>query len=429
MARMNRSAQDLTHEEDWLQLDNPTRSRLHTVSSGSPHWVTGSGSHSRSGSHTTTTTSGGSCRTSPVRCPAALSSPCHSHLSVSPRPHKRTESLKKPRKKTLDLGGELSDDGGIRPRTSSLPTKNTLRRPNLQYLTPPPTCSSRDHDEFYTIRSFVTTSKGQLVNRGDSLRSRSTNSIMSSGSGSMTELTHLSTASSQCSLTQEGSGGAESPPASGSYYTVLMLGSAGVGKSSLTEQFATSEYLGTFGLSIDTYREKCVSLLIDGEESTVNFIDPVVDGDVPGDSVDGFVVVFRIDDRGTFAHATDLLFDLRKTRILSSAVILVANKCDLVRSREVSTEEAKSVAATYDCKYVETSVILNHNVDELLVGIVTQMRLLSENEKGALSKKGRHHGGASGDEAGCYARSRHLLNRLLFRKYPISKSCENLYVL
>ena len=27
----------------------------------------------------------------------------------------------------------------------------------------------------------------------------------------------------------------------------------------------------------DSYREKCVSLLIDGEESTVNFIDPVAE--------------------------------------------------------------------------------------------------------------------------------------------------------
>lgn len=85
--------------------------------------------------------------------------------------------------------------------------------------------------------------------------------------------------------------------------------------------------------------------------------------------------------------------------------------------------EAKSVAATYDCKYVETSVILNHNVDELLVGIVTQMRLLSENKK--RSKKSRH---GAAEESGCYARSKNLLSKI-FRKYPISKSCENLYVL
>lgn len=56
------------------------------------------------------------------------------------------------------------------------------------------------------------------------------------------------------------------------------------------------------------------------------------------DTADGFLVLFAIDHRSTFSHATDLLYDLRKVRAVDRAVILVANKCDLVRSREVSTE-------------------------------------------------------------------------------------------
>ncbi|KAK7492190.1 hypothetical protein BaRGS_00016487, partial [Batillaria attramentaria] len=150
-----------------------------------------------------------------------------------------------------------------------------------------------------------------------------------------------------------------------------------------------------------SYREKSVSLLIDGEESAVDFIDPVDENDAINDlSMDGFVVVFRIDDRRTFQHATDLLYDLRKARGVDSAVILAANKCDLVRSREVSSDEAKSVAATYDCKCG------------------------SWPRRGGRRTKHAH----AGDDTSCYARSKHLLNKI-FRKYPISKSCENLYVL
>ena len=37
--------------------------------------------------------------------------------------------------------------------------------------------------------------------------------------------------------------------------------------------------------------------------------------------------------------------------------------------------DAKAVANTYKSKYTETSAALNHNVDELLVGILTQIRL------------------------------------------------------
>jgi hypothetical protein len=37
------------------------------------------------------------------------------------------------------------------------------------------------------------------------------------------------------------------------------------------------------------------------------------------------------------------------------------------------------MATAYDCKFIETSVGINHNVDELLVGLLTQIRLKLEN--------------------------------------------------
>ncbi|KAK7498109.1 hypothetical protein BaRGS_00010697, partial [Batillaria attramentaria] len=40
-----------------------------------------------------------------------------------------------------------------------------------------------------------------------------------------------------------------------------------------------------------------------------------------------------------------------------------------------SVDQARLVATTFDCKYAETSAALNHYVDELLVGIVSQIRL------------------------------------------------------
>lgn len=37
------------------------------------------------------------------------------------------------------------------------------------------------------------------------------------------------------------------------------------------------------------------------------------------------------------------------------------------------------MATQYDCKFIETSVGINHNVDELLVGLLSQIRLKLEN--------------------------------------------------
>lgn len=93
--------------------------------------------------------------------------------------------------------------------------------------------------------------------------------------------------------------------------------------------------------------------------------------------------MFAATDRASFRLALDALERLWHSETVGTkAVILVANKTDLVRGRAVSTEEAKSAATQFDCKYIETSVAINHNVDELLVGLLTQIRLkLKDPEK------------------------------------------------
>jgi hypothetical protein len=52
---------------------------------------------------------------------------------------------------------------------------------------------------------------------------------------------------------------------------------------------------------------------------------------------------------------------------------------NLLRKIFFSFAEGKAMATAYDCKFIETSVGINHNVDELLVGLLTQIRLKLEN--------------------------------------------------
>ncbi|KAG9329424.1 hypothetical protein JZ751_005320 [Albula glossodonta] len=58
----------------------------------------------------------------------------------------------------------------------------------------------------------------------------------------------------------------------------------------------------------------------------------------------------------------------------SNSIILVGNKSDLVRSREVSTEEAESSALLFGCQYLELSVSLEHHTADLLEGVVRVAR-------------------------------------------------------
>lgn len=247
-------------------------------------------------------------------------------------------------------------------------------------------------EEYYRLRHFSITGKG-VVNRGDSLKSRrskSNNSVASSNS-STEHLTPAAGAvagsartSATCSLASSRES-STSNPASGPY-KVLMLGGAAVGKSSLVSQFMTSEYLHAYDTSIDDDSgEKTVSVLLSGEESELTFIDHGYTEMAPENCMStydphGYCVIYSSADKGSFLVAERILQTLWTTEnIAQKAVILVANKADLARSRMVSSDEGKAMATQYDCKFIETSVGINHNVDELLVGLLSQIRLKLEN--------------------------------------------------
>ena len=87
--------------------------------------------------------------------------------------------------------------------------------------------------------------------------------------------------------------------------------------------------------------------------------------------------------------------------------------------------EGKAAAEAYLCKYAEVSAVLMHHVDELLVGILKQIRLIEQ-------QKEKHHGKCrpafgQGDDTCCLATKQGLIGRLL-GSYQ-SKSCDNLLVL
>ncbi|XP_076391880.1 uncharacterized protein LOC105663956 isoform X1 [Megachile rotundata] len=310
-------------------------------------------------------------------------------------------------------------------------------------------------EEYYRLRHFSITGKG-VVNRGDSLksrRSRSNNSVASSNS-STEHLTASYPGSARNSAAGSLASSRESSASQGpTPYRVLMLGAPAVGKSSLVSQFMTSEYLHAYDTSIDDESgEKTVSVLLAGEESELTFIDHSCAEMTPESCIaayepHAYCVVYSTTDRASVRVAEEVLQTLWRSDYVSArGVILVGNKVDLVRSRLVSTEEGKSMATSYDCKFIETSVGINHNVDELLVGLLTQIRLKLENPertRDLFRKRSRKNRSKSplgscsennspkkyrGSRTSTSLKVRNLLGKVWARDSK-SKSCENLHVL
>ncbi|XP_030318933.1 GTP-binding protein REM 1 [Calypte anna] len=231
-----------------------------------------------------------------------------------------------------------------------------------------------------------------------------------------------------------GSSGSSSPWES--RYRVVLLGDPGVGKTSLVNVFTgVQEPLEQHG---EAAYER--TLAVDGEEAAVLVLD-CWEQELRGAESwrrnqclrvgNAYIIVYSITDRGSFESASELRIQLRRARQAEDIpIILVGNKTDLVRRREVSVEEGRACAAVFDCKFIETSAALQHNVAELFEGAVRQIRL----RRGAKEPPTHPLPGQRRGES-LTKRARRFLDRLVVRdstKVTLkarSKSCHDLSVL
>uniref|UniRef100_A0A3P8VMV4 GTP-binding protein n=1 Tax=Cynoglossus semilaevis TaxID=244447 RepID=A0A3P8VMV4_CYNSE len=221
-------------------------------------------------------------------------------------------------------------------------------------------------------------------------------------------------------------------------YRVVLLGDHGVGKSSLAGIFAgiTDKDKDDHGGELAYER----TLTVDGEETTLIVMDTwendklVNDGSSQAECLkvgSAYIIVYSVTDRSTFDAAAELRITLRRARQAENIpIILVGNKSDLVRSREVAIEEGRACAVVFDCKFIETSASLQHNVTELFEGVVRQIRLRQDCSEPLQRKSSVYKRKESLTQ-----KARRFLDRLVARNNQRmavkvrSKSCHDLAVL
>ncbi|XP_008318795.1 GTP-binding protein REM 1 isoform X2 [Cynoglossus semilaevis] len=230
-------------------------------------------------------------------------------------------------------------------------------------------------------------------------------------------------------------------------YRVVLLGDHGVGKSSLAGIFAgiTDKDKDDHGGAVAELAYER-TLTVDGEETTLIVMDTWENDKLfnkSGDGDDGssqaeclkvgsaYIIVYSVTDRSTFDAAAELRITLRRARQAENIpIILVGNKSDLVRSREVAIEEGRACAVVFDCKFIETSASLQHNVTELFEGVVRQIRLRQDCSEPLQRKSSVYKRKESLTQ-----KARRFLDRLVARNNQRmavkvrSKSCHDLAVL
>ncbi|XP_012310666.1 GTP-binding protein REM 1 isoform X2 [Aotus nancymaae] len=140
----------------------------------------------------------------------------------------------------------------------------------------------------------------------------------------------------------------ESSDSEGSWealYRVVLLGDPGVGKTSLASLFAGKQEKDLHEQLGEGVYER--TLTVDGEDTTLLVVDTW-----EAEKLDkswsrksclqggcAYIIVYSIADRGSFESASELRIQLRRTYQADHVpIILVGNKADLARCREVSVE-------------------------------------------------------------------------------------------
>uniref|UniRef100_A0A3P8UNX7 GTP-binding protein n=1 Tax=Cynoglossus semilaevis TaxID=244447 RepID=A0A3P8UNX7_CYNSE len=218
-------------------------------------------------------------------------------------------------------------------------------------------------------------------------------------------------------------------------YRVVLLGASGVGKTAFARIFdGAADSMDSDDCELYEMFEKVIE--VDGEPAVVTLLD-TWDAEVRQpcymQTGDAYLLLYSITDRASFLRASELRITLRRSRPAQhTPIILVGNKCDLVRRREVSVAEGRTCAAVFDCKFIETSAAMQHNVWEAFCGIVRQLRLRRDSKE---ANKRRRHTNCNTRRESLPMKARRFLDKVVAKNnrsmafWLKSKSCHDLSVL
>lgn len=155
-------------------------------------------------------------------------------------------------------------------------------------------------------------------------------------------------------------------------FKIVLIGDMSVGKTNILSRFSHNlfypEMRGTIGIDFTTKTVK-----IQDQDETKRLKLQILDTsgcerframcNVYYRGAVGVILVYDITSRDSFKSLNFWLTEIQQYTTNPSLVI-VGNKIDLAEKREVSTEEAQSLASSHNALYIETSACTGDNITD-----------------------------------------------------------------
>ena len=148
---------------------------------------------------------------------------------------------------------------------------------------------------------------------------------------------------------------------------VILLGDFGVGKSSIFSRYLDIPYdptsnITSYGTKRITVNDKEITLMLfdtSGQEAYRSIAPLYFMGSY------GAIIVYDVTNTRSFENASNWINKTKEMWNNNIPMILVGNKCDLISSVEISTQNGKSLADQYDIPFIEVSAIENTNIEQI----------------------------------------------------------------
>jgi Ras-related protein Rab-1A len=173
-------------------------------------------------------------------------------------------------------------------------------------------------------------------------------------------------------------------------FKIVMIGDSGVGKSCILLRFADDKFNENFYATIGVdFRfknvmvdDKSVKLQIwdtAGQERFKTITSAYYRG------ADGIIIVYDITDRNSFAHIKDWLDDVNKYTDDNPLKIIVGNKIDLIKDKQINNNDMKTMTAQTGIEIIECSAKDSIKINDLME-IMTK-KLIEKKKKEGNKKK------------------------------------------